>query len=128
MPGVSTPRPVSSSEARYRTCSLSESARDCANDGISKVQAEKATRVAETRATTAAREGNMSRGINFRIPVLGPDHVDYQSQVNRRTAILEDWCFGTCQHWRKFAMSSRHGKIMVNFNSEVKSSMATIVI
>src|SRR5215510_2611463 len=71
MPGVSTPRPVSSSEARYRTCSLSESARDCANDGISKVQAEKATRVAETRATTAAREGIMSRGINFRILFLG---------------------------------------------------------
>src|SRR5215510_11441299 len=70
MPGVSTPRPVSSSEARYRTCSLSESARDCANDGISKVQAEKATRVAETRATTAAREG-MSRGINFRMLFLG---------------------------------------------------------
>src|SRR4029453_11314773 len=94
IPGVSTPRPVSSSEARYRAWSLSASARGCVNEGISKVQAEKAKRKAKIRVIAAARARTESRSIKFRMMIPRPDTVDDDLQVNRRTGILEECDLG----------------------------------
>src|SRR4029453_1531702 len=93
IPGVATPRPVSSSEARYRAWSLSASARGCVNEGISKVQAEKAKRIAKIRVIAAARARTESRSITLRMMIPRPDTVD-ELQVNRRTGILEECGLG----------------------------------